>query len=66
MRRLCDAVARLSAGFRRFLQNRFQARDCERAIHINEGQAGESSFDWSMQTDYETVGLLAIEVGIGF
>ena len=29
------------------------------------GEASESSFDWSMQTDNETVGVLTIEAGIG-
>ncbi len=51
---------------RRCLRNRFQTRDCEQADRIKEGAAGESSFDGSMQTDDETAGSLAIEVGIGF
>ncbi len=52
----------------RCLQNRFQARDCEQVNRIKEGEAGRSCFDWSMQTDdetVETVGSLAIEAGIG-
>ncbi len=31
-----------------------------------EGEAGESSVDWLVQTDDRTVGSLAIEAGIGF
>ena len=42
------------------LQNRFQARDCEQAIHIKEGEAGEFSLDWLMRTDDRPVGSLAI------
>ena len=51
---------------RRCLQNRFQARDFEQAIHIKEGEGGESPLHRSMQTDDQTVGSLAIEAGIGF
>ena len=50
----------------RCFRNRFQARDCAQAIHIKEDEAGESFLDWSMQTDNQTVGSLAIEAGIGF